>query len=82
MTGDLEAIKSYYQNRGYIEMQVESTQVSITSDKKDIYITVNIKEGDKYKVSDIRLEGELFGREKEIRNLIQLKKAMFIPVRN
>ncbi len=75
MTGDLEALKSYYQNRGYIEMQVESTQVSITSDKKDIYITLNIKEGDKYKVSDIRLEGELFGREKEIRNLIQLKKG-------
>ncbi len=75
LTGDIEALKSFYQNNGYIEMQVESTQVSITSDKKDIYITLNIKEGDKFTVSDIRLEGELFGKEDEIQSLIELEKG-------
>ncbi|MFX7052538.1 hypothetical protein ABTH91_21115, partial [Acinetobacter baumannii] len=57
------------------EMQVESTQVSITPDKKDIYITVNIKEGEKYTVSDIKLEGEMFGMEPELAKLVQLKKG-------
>jgi outer membrane protein insertion porin family len=56
-------------------MQVESTQVSITPDKKDIYITVNIKEGEKYTVSDIKLEGEMFGMEPELAKLVQLKKG-------
>jgi outer membrane protein insertion porin family len=73
LTGDIEALKSYYLNRGYLEMQVESTQVSITPDKKDIYITVNISEGDKYTVSGVKLEGEMFGREEELKSLVQLK---------
>ncbi|RJG06193.1 outer membrane protein assembly factor BamA [Noviherbaspirillum cavernae] len=73
LTGDIEALKSYYLNRGYIEMQVESTQVSITPDKKDIYITVNINEGEKYTVSGVKLEGEMFGREDELKSLLQLK---------
>lgn len=75
LTGDIETIRSYYLNRGYLEAQVESTQVSITPDKKDIYITVNISEGDKYTVSDVRLEGEMFGREEELKPLLQLKKG-------
>ncbi len=75
LAADIEKLKSFYQNEGYIEMQMESTQVSITSDKKDIYITLNIKEGEKYTVSDIQLEGELFGREEEVYPLIQLKKG-------
>ena len=75
LTGDIEAIKSYYQNNGYIEVQVESTQVSITPDKKDIYITVNIHEGQKYTVSDIKLDGQMFGREEEIKQLLLLKKG-------
>ena len=75
LTADIESIKSYYQNRGYIEMQVESTQVSITPDKKDIYITVNVKEGDKYTVSDIKVEGKMFGQEEAIRKLVALKKG-------
>ncbi|MGZ5780496.1 MAG: outer membrane protein assembly factor BamA, partial [Burkholderiaceae bacterium] len=73
LTGDIETLKSFYLNRGYIEMQVESTQVSITPDKKDIYITININEGNKYTVSDIKLEGELFGREAELKSLLQIK---------
>ena len=75
LTGDIETLKSYYLNRGYIEMQVESTQVSITPDKKDIYITINISEGEKYTVGDIKFEGEMFGREEELRSLLLLKKG-------
>jgi outer membrane protein insertion porin family len=74
LAGDIENLKSFYQNRGYLEMQVESTQISITPDKKEIYITVNIVEGDKYTVSDIKLEGEMFGREAELAGLLLLKK--------
>ncbi|MFD2272476.1 POTRA domain-containing protein [Undibacterium arcticum] len=74
LTGDIEALRSFYLNRGYIEMQVESTQISITPDKKDIYITININEGEKkYTVSNVKLEGEMFGREDELKSLILLK---------
>ncbi len=75
LTADIESVKSFYQNRGYIEMQIESTQVSITPDKKDIYVTINIKEGDKYTVSDVKLEGKMLGQEEEIKKLVQLKKG-------
>lgn len=73
LTGDIETLRSFYLNRGYLEMQVESTQVSITPDKKDIYITININEGDKFTVADVRLEGEMFGREQELSSLLELK---------
>jgi outer membrane protein insertion porin family len=73
LAGDIESLKSYYLNRGYIEMQVESTQVSITPDKKDIYVTINISEGEKYTVSGVKFEGEMFGREEELKSLVLLK---------
>ena len=73
LTGDIETLRSFYLNRGYLEMQVESTQVSITPDKKDIYITININEGDKFTVSNVKLEGEMLGREQELSSLVSLK---------
>ena len=73
LAGDIETLRSFYLNSGYLEMQIESTQVSITPDKKDIYITVNINEGAKFTISDIKLEGEMLGREKEFESLISLK---------
>ena len=73
LTGDIEALKSFYLNRGYLEVNIESTQVSITPDKKDIYLTINITEGEKYTVSGVKLEGEMFGREDELRSLLLLQ---------
>jgi outer membrane protein insertion porin family len=75
LTGDLESIKSWYLNRGYLEVNVESTQVAITPDKKDIYLTINITEGEKYTVSGVKLDGEMFGREGELKELILLKQG-------
>ncbi len=75
LSGDVETIRSFYQNRGYLEMQISSTQISITPDKKQIYITINIDEGDKYKVADVRIEGDTFGREAELASLLLLKKG-------
>src|SRR3954447_6952690 len=59
LQADLESIRSFYQNRGYLEFNVESTQVSISPDKEDIYITINISEGSPYTISDVRLAGEM-----------------------
>ena len=73
LTADLETIRSYYLNRGYLEFVIESTQVSITPDKKGIYLTVSIREGKKFTVKDVRLAGELLGKEAELKQLIALK---------
>ncbi len=75
LAGDIEALRSFYLNRGYLEMQVDSTQVSITPDKKDIFVTINISEGQKFTITDIKLEGEMLGREAELASLVQLKKG-------
>ena len=73
LTADLETIRSYYLNRGYLEFVIESTQVSITPDKKGIYLTISIREGQKFTVKDVRLAGELLGKEAEFMQLITLK---------
>jgi len=73
LTADLETLRSYYLNRGHLEFNIESTQVQITPDKQDIYITINITEGPVYKVSDVKLSGELLVPEPELRKLITIK---------
>ncbi len=72
---DLETLKSYYQDRGYINFRIDSTQVSLTPDKQDVYITVNITEGEKYTVKDIKLSGNLIVAEDELKKLITLKSG-------
>lgn len=74
-SADLEILKSYYQDRGYINFRINSTQVSLTPDKKDVYITVNVTEGDKYRVNNISLSGNLIVPEKELLDLVTLKKG-------
>ncbi|WP_438978825.1 outer membrane protein assembly factor BamA [Polynucleobacter sp.] len=73
LTADLENIRSYYLNRGYLEFVIESTQVSITPDKKGIYLTISIREGNKFTVKDVRLAGDLLGKEAELIQLVSLK---------
>jgi len=75
LSGDLEALRSFYLNRGYLDFSIDSTQVSITPDRRDIYITVNIAEGEIYTVTDVTLAGQLLLPREELEALIQLKKG-------
>jgi outer membrane protein insertion porin family len=73
LSGDLETLRSYYLDRGFLEFNIESTQVSISPDKQDIYITINIAEGEKYSVSSVKLAGQLLLPEEELIKLVQVK---------
>jgi outer membrane protein insertion porin family len=73
LSGDLEALRSFYQNRGYLEFNVDSTQVSITPDKRDIYITLDVTEGPRYTVGDVRLAGDLVVPAADLEKLIRIK---------
>ena len=75
LSGDLETLRTYYQNHGYLEFAVDSTQVSITPDKQDIYITVNVVEGQQYKVSDVKLAGQFIVPEDDLKKLVTLKSG-------
>lgn len=72
LTADLEALRSFYLQRGYLEYRVDSTQVAISPDKQDIAITINITEGERFVVSDVRLEGDYLGREDEFKSLVRV----------
>ncbi|CAN5321032.1 outer membrane protein assembly factor BamA [soil metagenome] len=73
LTADLEKLRSYYLDRGYLEFNVDSTQVAITPDRKDIYVTVTLTEGQKYTISDIKLGGELLDKADELKPMIRAK---------
>ncbi len=59
LEGDLETLESFYKDRGYADFRVESTQVAISPNKKDMFVTITIREGDKYQISDVKLVGEM-----------------------
>jgi outer membrane protein insertion porin family len=72
LSADVETLRSHYLDRGYLEFNVDSTQVSITPDKQDIYITISITEGEKYTVGGVKLSGDLLIPEAELRGLVKL----------
>lgn len=73
LAGDLEALRSYYMDRGYINFQVRSTQVSVTPDRQRVFITVGIDEGEKFTVSDVQLAGSLVVDEAQLRPLLLVR---------
>jgi len=75
LSGDLERLRSYYLDRGYINMDISSTQVSITPDKKHVYITVNVDEGQKYSIRDVKLSGDLKVPEEDVKSLLLVKQG-------
>ncbi|CAM3890496.1 MULTISPECIES: outer membrane protein assembly factor BamA [Shewanella] len=73
LQADLETIKTFYHNRGYIRFEVTSTQVAMTPDRKGLYITINVDEGEQYKVKEVNLTGDLMGREEVMEKILPIK---------
>ena len=74
LSGDLEVIKSYYLDRGYIRFEIEETQVSLTPNKKGVYVAVNVKEGDIYTIADVKFIGNLLKHDTQIKALVPFAK--------
>jgi len=70
LQGDLEKLRSYYMDRGYANFQIESTQVAIAPEKDNMYITVNVNEGDVFKVSEVKLAGTMVVPEEQLKKLL------------
>ena len=71
--GDLETLRSFYMDRGYADFRIESTQVAISPNKKDIYVTINLHEGEQYKISDTKIVGKMVIPEEQLSGLILAK---------
>ena len=70
LSGDLEKLRSYYMDRGFADFRVDSTQVAISPDKKDIYVTINVHEGERYTLSGIKLVGDMVVPEQTLQRLV------------
>ena len=73
LNSDLEKLRAWYINRGYLEFAIESTQVTISPDKQTISVAISIKEGQPYTVTSVRLEGDYLGKEEEFRSFVLLR---------
>ncbi len=73
LDADLEKLRAYYLDRGYLEFSIESTQVAISPDKEDITATINIREGQLYTVTGVRLEGDYLGKDDDFRTLVRIR---------
>jgi outer membrane protein insertion porin family len=75
LSGDIEKLKSFYLDRGYADFDVVSTQVAIAPDKQDMFITLNVEEGDVYRLSDVKIAGDLVVPEQDLMGLVQVRKG-------
>lgn len=75
LSGDLETLKSWYMDQGYVQFNVESKQVTISPDKKDINISINLKEGDQFRINKVELTGELIVSESELMALLSIREG-------
>jgi outer membrane protein insertion porin family len=73
LNADLETLRAFYLNRGYLEFNVDSTQVSISPDKQDISITIHVTEGQPYTVTAVKLEGDYLGKEEDFKTLVTIR---------
>jgi len=73
LAGDLEKLNSYYLDRGHVDFSIDSTQVTISPDKRTMYLTANVTEGEVYTVGDIKISGDLVLAEEDMRKLITLQ---------
>ncbi|MBQ8708730.1 MAG: outer membrane protein assembly factor BamA [Succinivibrionaceae bacterium] len=73
LEGDLEKLRSFYLNRGYIRFDIKNTDVSITPDKKGVYVTLNINEGEQYTVKEVTVSGDLVKHDDDIRKLVTIE---------
>ncbi len=75
LSGDLETLRSHYLDRGYIDFNIESSQVSISPDKQQVFIAISLNEGPQYTISDVKLRGDLIIEESELRDLIPIEEG-------
>jgi len=82
LAADLENLNSFYLDRGFLKFNIDSTQVSITPDKKDIYITINVTEGAQYLVDEVKISGKLLYPDHELFNAVQVRAGDIISRRD
>jgi outer membrane protein insertion porin family len=70
LEGDLEKLRSYYMDRGFADFRTDDVQVAISPDKRDIFVTISVTEGDRYTIADVKLAGEMVIPEEELEGLI------------
>ncbi|WP_445397403.1 outer membrane protein assembly factor BamA [Zobellella sp. An-6] len=73
LAGDIETLRSYYRDRGYLKAEVTSTQVSMSPDREGVYITLNVEEGEQYRVSSVSLRGDLIDRRSELEAMVPMQ---------
>ena len=75
LAADLETIRSFYMNQGYLDFRIDSVQVSIAPNKSDVYITINLNEGEKYTIRSAKLQGDMLGLDDQLNALVTLKEG-------